>query len=263
MSYVQLFKRYAVLKAKLLVEYRLSFLMGLTSSIAWLIMSFLFWGVVYGYTTDINGWTFGQIMMLQGFFHLAVSIYWFLFHYSEHMDDIIVHGDLDKLLSKPVNPLIAYMFERMDLFAAMDMISALGYFWVASNLGVSVPLLYFAGSLAMILLGCVILTLMFTVMGSLSFWIGRTESMINVWNSIWEVGGYPATIFSPRVQLALTFGLPIIFMQTYPTMMALGQMTLASFAQIIAIELALIGVWFVIAVIVWRKGLKRYGSYGG
>jgi ABC-2 type transport system permease protein len=263
MSYVQLLKRYAVLKAKMLVEYRLSFAMGLTSSLAWLVMSFLFWGVVYGYTTDINGWTYGQIMMLQGFFHLSISIYWLFFHYSEHMDDIIIHGDLDKLLSKPVNPLIAYMFEKMDLFAAMDVISALGYFWVASNLGTSFSLINFAGSLVMILLGCVILDLIFTVIGSMSFWVGRTQSMMNVWNSIWEVGGYPATIFSPRVQFALTFGLPIIFMQTYPTMAALGQMTLQSFAGIIAIELALVGFWFAVSVFVWRKGLKRYGSYGG
>ncbi|MEM0372515.1 MAG: ABC-2 family transporter protein [archaeon] len=263
MTYAQLFKRYLVLKAKLLVEYRLSFAMGLVSSIAWLIMSFLFWGVVYGYTTQINGWTYGQIMLLQGFMHLSVSIYWFLFHYSERMDEIIIHGGLDKLLSKPVNPLIAYMLERMNLFAMMDIISALGYFWVASQLGTTVSITSFAGSLLIILLGCIILTLIFTIIGSLSFWVGRTQAVMNVWNSIWRVGGYPATIFSPRVQMALTFGLPIIFMQTYPTMMALGQMDLASFAYTVAVELALVGVWFAVSVFVWRKGLKRYGSYGG
>jgi ABC-2 type transport system permease protein len=263
MNYAKLFKRYIVLNSKEFVEFKEAFILGLFAQILLFIVNFMFWGTIYNYTNSINGWTFGQILMLQGFFNVFQVFLWVFFRFAEHIDFLIVRGKLDALLSKPVNPMIAYMFQRMSLFSLVRVITAVIYFYAAVQFGASISLLNFAGAVVMTFLGCCIFALILTAIGLLSFWIGRTESMSAIFDSMWELGGYPLTVFPLAAQLLLTFGLPVIFLQTYPALFTMQQMDVSSFLQLVAVEMILIAVWFGITLFVWKKGLKRYSSYGG
>lgn len=263
MRYLKLFKRYSWIKFLELVEYRTSFFLGLFSGLTFLVINLLFWGVIYSHTTQINGWTFAQIILLQGFFHLFLTIFWMFFAFADKIDRLVIHGNLDKMLARPINVLVAYSFQEIDWFSLMDLIESLVYFFVAIHFGVNLTIGSFLIALFLLFLAILIFALVIMTVSCFSFWIGKTQALNALWYQIWDIAEYPLTIFPLKIQFFLTFILPLIFIQTYPSMIASNQLVPQFIIKSVAIELVLILVWFLIAVFTWRKGLKRYASYGG
>ncbi|MFH0986933.1 MAG: ABC-2 family transporter protein, partial [Candidatus Micrarchaeota archaeon] len=103
-KYIQLFKRYSELSAKEIVEYRMSFFLSLVSAFAFILVNLFFWNVIFGKVANINGWTIGQIFLIQAFFSLFTGIFYTFFNGANHISEIIVEGEIDSLLTKPVNP---------------------------------------------------------------------------------------------------------------------------------------------------------------
>lgn len=263
MSYSKLFKSYLWLKFLKLVQYRISFFFGLIANLVNLIITITFWGIIFHYTTQINGWTYAQIIALNGFFVLFLGIFWFFFNFSENLDRLIIHGKMDLLLCRPFNVLVAYMFQSTDWMALMDVIQGLIYLFIATELGLHMSLINFLGALVMIFLGAIILSLIFITISSVGFWVGKTNAIFVLWDSIWDIGPYPLTIFPIKIQLFFTFLIPLIFLQTYPTLLTTTSIPLAFFVKNVLIELFLIAFWFLVSSAMWKKGLRRYSSYGG
>jgi len=246
-----------------LLEYKASFILGILSSLLYIFISFLFWGTIYSYTKTINGWTFGQVMLVQGFFAMFLAFFWSIFHFSEHMDKLIIYGGLDRFLVRPMNPLVAYMFEMFSVDIFGRLFSTIVFFWIALQLGASMNIMNFAAAVVMVFLSSAIFALILVALSSLAFWIGKMESVIAVFDLVWNISDYPITIFPVTAQILMTFGIPLAFMQTYPTLFTMQQLNLSYFLQLIVIEILLIFIWLQIATFVWNKGLKRYSSYGG
>lgn len=263
MNYLKLFKRYSWLNFLTLVEYRTSFFLGVISGLTYLLINLLFWSVIYSHTTQINGWSFAQIILVQGFFSLFMGLFWVLFHFSEVIDRLVIHGDLDKYLSRPINILAVYMFDKMDWLALMDVLDSIVYFVIAAKLGIRIGMIEFLIAFLVLFLGMVIIMLIMLTISCLSFWIGRANAINAIWFQLWNMGDYPVTIYPFKIQFLLTFALPLIFLQTYPAMIISNQLTSQFILKTIAIELVMIITWFAIAIFTWRKGLKRYASYGG
>ncbi len=263
MRFFKLFNRYVELKFKRLIEYRVSFFLGLTAGLITILAYFAFWSVIFSRISSLNNWTFSQLIALLGFFYVAMGFFWTLLDGSSSFYSRVVYGELDELLVRPAHPVLLHMLSSIDLMGLIDLSRGVLTLFIAVLLGLEISLFNLAVALLISLLGAVILSFIFLAVGFLSFWLGKTEAFQELWNVLWEASEYPISVFPVTIQVMYTFLLPLIFIQTYPALLVSKPVSIQLAAGIILMELLVCFAWFLTAWILWEKGIKRYESLGG
>ncbi|MBI1973273.1 ABC-2 family transporter protein [Candidatus Micrarchaeota archaeon] len=263
-EYLSLLRSYLSIDLKRLVEYRADFTVMLFSSVIVLAVNFIFWQAVFAQARVINGWTFGDIILLEGFFALTMTVVGLFGEGMAHLDELVIQGWLDTYLVKPISPLITIMLTNIALFELQGLAVSIVYFMVAASLGTSITIGGFLAGMAISMMGALVLIMIMSCIAMLVFWFGRTSALHVLFSIVYETGGgTPGTIYPGSVQLAFMVGVPILFMQTMPALAALGRLDFGGLVGILAMEAVVALAWFAIAWFAWRKGLRRYESYGG
>lgn len=119
---IKLYLSFAKTSMKEMLIYRLDCIVGMLSQIFTELVEILFIYIVFQNTQTLAGWTFEHILLLYGITLLSVGISDFCF---DALYDIgpkyIRRGDFDKILLRPVHPLISIIGDSKEF-------TALGYF---------------------------------------------------------------------------------------------------------------------------------------
>src|ERR1041384_5293329 len=86
-------------------EYRVDFLLGVVTSIMMQAAGFAFLMVVLHQAPALNGWNQDQVIFLFGMTAAALGTCELLFNHIWMVPTYVVMGDLDRLLTYPVNSL--------------------------------------------------------------------------------------------------------------------------------------------------------------
>lgn len=133
--------------------------------------------MVFNNIPSLNGWSFNEILFIYGFAnlprgidHLLTDNLWLL------SGRIIVRGDFDKYLLRPLNPLFFLCADRFqpDAFGEL-IVGTLLVVYSLSNLTISVGILEILGFILAILGGTVIYTSVKLLFASLAFWIKKAR----------------------------------------------------------------------------------------
>lgn len=126
---------------------------------------------------------------------------------------------------------------------------------------ISVSFLSILISLTVLVIGVLITNFIYGILTFLCFWVGRLEVVRELIMQLTGFKQYPLTIFPQKIQLLLTYVIPVAFVSYYPTVFLLEkqEMTLV-FVFKLLIYLVIV---FSVFVSVWRYGIKRYESNGG
>jgi len=231
----------------------------------WVVELVLIWIMINKFQT-IGGWKPFEVMLLYALNLSSYSIAgFFLFHPFTKLSERIRKGELDDILTKPVNPFL-YLCSRE--FSA-------GYF---SNL--------FTGLVALVIcfiqLGIdmnpvKILFLIYTLLGGAliqgaalifsgvpSFWLVQNTALsrIILWDSLSFVR-YPLSAYSTGIQILLTLVIPYAFISFYPAQFFLAKQDFLIFHPVFQFLSPLVGaLLFFIAYQVWKIGLTNYQSSG-
>lgn len=262
-KYGPLFARYARLSFLRMTEYRFQVLVKVIADCFSVLVTLLFWGAIFSMTKTINGWDLGQILLLQGFFNTFIVFYWLFFAGSQRLNHEIFEGTLDRHLSRPINPVIAHMFENIQFFIFDDVFRAVAFFAAAFAAGVQIAFLNFTVAFLFVFLAAMTLAFMFMAVECTAFWFGRVEAAHGLFELLWDVGSYPTTIFPGGLQFVLMIIVPIFFLQTYPTLFTTQVMGWDSILSYLTLSIATLLSWYLIFLKLWRKGLKRYEATGG
>lgn len=262
-KYARLFARYSRMAALRFWEYKLDHFIKTFSDITTIVAVMIFWGAVFGMTKSINGWTFAEMMLLQGFFNAFVTIYWLFFAGAQKLNRAILEGAMDKFLTRPVSPIIAHLMENVNFFVFDDAFRAIAFFAAAFASGAVVSTVNLAFAFIIVFIAAATFALVLLCIECTSFWLGRMDAAQQMIGFVWQVGLYPTTVFPKVFQLVFTFGLPLFFLQTYPTMFSTRAADWASYASTLGLVLAVFAIWLCIFLVMWKKGLKRYEAFGG
>lgn len=97
---------------KKMLEYRVSFIVGMFSQLVLQVVELIFMWVIFQNTNAIVGWDFKQLLLIYGVMILAVSVCAIL---TDAVYDVgkgmIKKGKMDMLLLRPVHPLISILGE--------------------------------------------------------------------------------------------------------------------------------------------------------
>jgi ABC-2 type transport system permease protein len=261
-SLAKLLAKYVHLNVRAWLVYRVDLLIGTLAMIISDFLNVVFFWVIFQNITILNGWTFAQVLFFSGFGTVAFGI-WNTFLVGAapwRVGEHIRHGTLDRMLLRPVNPLLHLVFSGIpekdgipDIFIGGIVMSV-----AASMLGLAwTPQLVLA-LIALLISASVIIFSILLLISTLGFWVTKVDSLNDLFWMFNRFTEYPLNIYSQLFILAFTFVLPLGFIAYYPVQLFTGGNLWWYSLLTPLVALIMLGV----AYAFWLFGLKNYASAG-
>ncbi len=234
------------------MEYRLSFLYQVFGMIINNTGLMFVWYIFFKKFPEINGWGFHETMLLYGVSTMSFALVWIFLFGSLWISSYIVKGQLDNYLLQPKNVLWSISVSRTDISAVGDFSFGIIVFIVSG---------YFTlGNIFIFLLVGIISAIIFynliVIVQSLTFWFGNFESVAEDFtNALLGFTLYPQTVYRGALQIIMYTIIPAAYISLVPVRLIKNFNFLDLFLMI-----AVAIITFIIANLVFFKGLKRYES---
>jgi viologen exporter family transport system permease protein len=213
----------------------------------------------------LGGFSLAQIAFLYGGSVLCLGFADLLLGNIERLGQRIRLGTLDAMMLRPVSLYVQVCADEFALRRVGRIAQgALVFAWAVLALHIDWTPARLAMVPYLLVFGTAIFLAIFTLGAAVQFWTAESSEVA----SAFTYGGCtltqcPMTIYPREAVKALTFVLPITFVNWYPSLFILGQpdpLRLPSVVQFAAPVAAL--VLSGIAVAVWRSGVRHYRSTG-
>ncbi|MES2856289.1 MAG: ABC-2 family transporter protein [Bdellovibrionota bacterium] len=251
---------YALFRTSLIsdLEFRMNLAIRVLTDIIWYAVQLSIFEVLFTHTNSISGWTHESTRVFMGILFVVDALYMLLF--SENLDqfnDRVRKGDLDLLLSKPVNSQFMISVQKMSTAYLINFFLALG--WVLYSLG-NLPepipatrLLLLFITIPAALFVCYGIRLCFSAMGLI---FTRAENVNYLWFQLYRLGMRPDSLYPSWLRYTILSILPVGFIASVPTRLLIHTPDWTLFSlQILFGALALIG-----SRMFWNFSLKFYSS---
>jgi len=261
---IRLYLRFASAGIRSQMQYRSSFLLRSVIDFGVVISDLAPVWVLARYFGHLDGWTFAELALLYGMVGTSWAVVEVTLRGFENFTVYLVRGDFDRLLLRPrglVLQVAALDFEARKLarIAQATTVLAIAAAWLglgAAALG-WVALGVFGGAL------CFAGIVMFGA--SVQFWsLGETSELQN----ILTYGGaaalsYPVSIYTTWFRRALTYGVPLAFVNYFPALAALGRTEAAGWPRALPWLSPLVCAGVLgFGMACFARGVRRYESTG-
>ena len=109
---------------------------------------------------------------------------------------------------------------------------------------------------AMLLAGGVIVYGFWLILATLSFWFVRVENILVIFQSMYEAGRWPISLYPGWLRFGLTFLVPVAFATTVPAEALTRRLNWQTLLGAIALAAALL----VISRLFWKAGIRHYSG---
>ena len=243
--------------------YPTSFFMLILGSLLITALDFVGIWVMFASIDTLGGFELQEVALLYGATGVGIGIADTLIGSVERIGVYVRTGRLDQMLTKPV-PLLVQVCADQFTLRRLGRISQAGviFGWAATYVDWTPSRIVVA--VVMVASSTVIFFALFTGFSCIQFWTIDASEFANAFtyggNTLTQ---YPLSIFPREVMVALTFVLPIAFVNWYPCLYLLGREdpfglpTWLQFCSPIAAVVCLAG-----ALLIWRSGVRHYTSTG-
>ncbi|MBI5814437.1 MAG: ABC-2 family transporter protein [Nitrospinae bacterium] len=247
------------------MEYRFTFLFMFLAIVVFYLGQLGVVIVALARFTNINGWNAGEMAFLYGLLVFSQGVATALFAPLANFESLIISGDFDRYLVRPLNPLAQVVTGSFEINSVAHLMIGSAALYYGSrlaglewNLG---RLLFFAAVMAgaALIHGGVRLAV-----SAVAFWTLRNRSLVHmIVYSSKEFVIYPVSIYKMWIQVFLTVVFPIAFINFYPSHYFLAKDPSALFHPYLQYLTPLAGlVVFALAHMLWKKGIDQYQSAG-
>jgi ABC-2 type transport system permease protein len=258
--YLRLYGDFLLMRFKILMEYRVNFIIGASSTVFLQVSSLLTIWVVMSQVPSLNGWSLDEVLLIYGLVTLAKSInHMFADNLWTIGRQYIRSGAFDRFLVRPIDPLFHLLADRFCH-------DGIGNFLVGSllvarsvqRLGIASSPLNLLLLVVAVLSGGAIFIALNMITGTSAFWLMDAVPVMRVVFDFHLFAQYPLNIYPRAVNILLTWLIPYGFTSFYPASQLLGRQAgwLAWFSPLVA------AVLMIAAYQVWKFGLKHYTSTG-
>ncbi|MBK6517516.1 MAG: ABC-2 family transporter protein [Polyangiaceae bacterium] len=254
---------YHQLRASVLLsaQYRADFLIDAAIEVLWAGLAVVPLLIVFGQRSDVAGWTFGEALLVTGFFTLLQGVLEGAINPS--LTAVVEHvrkGTLDFVLLKPADAQFLVSTARFSPWRAINVVTAAVIFSFAFRHIGAPPT---AGGLllaaASLLAAVTILYSLWILTVSASFYVVKVDNLTYLFSSIFDAARWPASVFRGGLRVLFTVVIPLAAMTTYPAEALLGRLSWQNAAIAMGMTVGLA----VVSRLVWVRSLSRYTSAGG
>ncbi len=240
------------------VAYRVNFYVQLFQSLVELGTALAGLAVVFSYTGNLHGWTPDEMLALVGVYFIAGGMIGLVIEPSlEQFITAVRDGSLDFTLTKPEDAQFLASLQTVNIWKAIDIVMGAAVLVTALvRLGEKIGAWQALSFGVMTLAGLVIIYSFWLMLATLSFWFVRVENILVIFQSMYEAGRWPISLYPGWLRFALTFIVPVAFATTIPAEALTGRLT----PQTLVGALALAAVLAAISRLFWRLGLRKYSG---
>ena len=258
--YLTLARAFLAQQMKIHMTYRFNFLISLSSTAVWQMVTLAAVWVVLDRAPVLGTWTREETFLIYGLITTAGAVgRTFAFNLFFLSGMYIRPGTFDRFLLRPINPLFALLTERLSPEGMGDMVVGLilvGRSFV--TLGIAATPGRIAYLALAVLSGALVMIAINLATASTAFWIVEATPLMLAVNHNTQMARYPLEIFSKPLRVMLTWVLPYGLASFYPAEYLLGR---ASGPMAFA-ALPVGCVLFVLAYQLWLRGLRHYSGTG-
>ncbi|MBU0581474.1 MAG: ABC-2 family transporter protein [Candidatus Margulisbacteria bacterium] len=259
--YIELYLSFSSQHLKKILEYRLSFLIGIIPFILLQLSGIVVIWAIFKKVPNIAGFSFDEILFIYGLGIACYALGRMLFSNLENLGyQYIIKGELDAILTKPINPLFHILASGFSEKEIGELVVGIVLI-IKSIIGLSIDfgILEFFVLLYFLINGVVIYGSMNLIAVVICFWTKDTRGLTSPIMRIQEFSQYPVTIYGKTIRFIITWMLPFAFISFFPAAFFIRNKEFAGYIFCIP----LIGIIFpIIAYLLWLKGLSKYESSG-
>jgi len=238
--------------------YRINFIVQLFQSLLGLGTALGGLAVVFSYTKTLAGWKPDEVIALVGVYILVGGVIGVVIQPSmEQLIESVHQGTLDFTLTKPEEAQLLVSVRSVDIWEILNILLGFGVLGIALTRLEGAVGLAQAGEFAVLLLaGGVIVYSFWLILATLSFWFVRVENILVIFQSLYEAGRWPVSMYPGWMRFGLTFLVPVAFAVTVPAEALTGRLTPASALGALGLALALL----ILSRLFWKAGLRNYSG---
>lgn len=212
--------------------------------------------IVFTHTTTLDGWQPTQVLALLGVYMLVSGLINLLIQPSmqQLMEDVRM-GTLDFTLLKPEDAQLLVSIQRIAPWKIVDvLLGSIVLCGALLQIGTHIKIEQLCSFALALLAGGAIIYSFWLILVTCSFWLVRVESILAIFQSMYQAGRWPMSIYPSWLRFLLTFFVPIAVATTVPVEALEGHMTWSVLSLLMcgALLLLLIARWF------WKRGLPHY-----
>lgn len=219
-------------------------------------MSALFIYFLLEKTQFLAGYTLAATMLIYVTYNLIDSITQQLFREVNRFRQLIISGDFDTVLIKPVHPFTKILFGGFDI---LDTLPTLTYAGLCMYLISIIPGIYEQGIalyIGLILNGILITTAFYISILAVGILSTEVDHAIMIYRDMARLGGFPIEIYAEPLRTVLTFVIPIGVMFSFPVQVLLGLLS----PTMVALSFGVGVVAIVGSLQLWKLALAKYQS---
>lgn len=245
------------------LAYPASFWMLTIGGLAITGLDFVGIAIMFATVDELGGFGLAEIAFLYGATGLGIGIADLVVGNVERLGTLIRTGKLDTMMVRPV-PLLVQVCADQFALRRVSRIVQTGVVFAWASWHVDWSPLKVVVALSMVTSGAVIFFGLFTMFACVQFWTSDASEVANAFT----YGGntmtqYPLTVFPKELVKALTFVVPLAFVNWYPALFILGRedpfgmpVWLQFASPLAALAVVALTAW------VWRTGVRHYTSTG-
>jgi ABC-2 type transport system permease protein len=227
---LQLIGTYFRLGALNELQYRANFWINLLQSSLSLVSAVGGMAVIFTHTGALAGWSPLELLALLGiYFVMSGLINSFIQPSMERFLQDIRLGTLDFVLTKPRDSQLLVSIRRISLWSLMDLVLGVVLVGIAINrLGATITLPQLVGFVVVLAAGAVIVYSFWLILATFAFWFIRIENVLVIFQSMYQAGRWPVSIYPTFLRAILTFLVPVAFAVTVPAEALVGRLDLGT-----------------------------------
>jgi ABC-2 type transport system permease protein len=255
MKNLKVWRLYTLNSFQQILANKAGFLIFIPGKIIRLVMFFIFLNLVFSRSGGLGNYTGNQAIFFYLSFNLIDTASQLLFREVYRFRPLLVSGDFDFVLTKPLNPLVRVLLGGADLF---DLIMLVGILFFTVIVGNSLHpsliswIIYF-----LLIINGLLLSLSFHlfVLG-LGIRVLTVDHLIMIYRDLTSLMRIPVDLYVSPLRQILTFVIPIGIMFSYPPQALMRLLSFNNFTLALALTFGFLFLSFVY----WRRSLNYYQS---
>jgi viologen exporter family transport system permease protein len=237
------------------LEYRFNLLLEIVQTVVVTTTSVGAVLILFSYTTVMNGWDLGAMLVLLGCFYLVQGFGELVLQPSfEKFMEHVRLGTLDFALLKPVS---AQFLVTLRHFQAVQIAQiVLGAVVVAVGLS-RIPAVGLFGAVGFpiaLFCGFLLIYALLLALSTFAFWFVRVDNLMAIYWAFMDAGRFPVDVYPGWLRVTLSTAVPIGVAVTVPAQVIAGRLDPLGLGLLVLGSVAA----FIVASRFWRLGLRSY-----
>jgi len=238
------------------LQYRANFVASFASTCFYLLTALLTLSLFFRHATTLGGWDFWEVVVLLGVFNALSGLVEAVLRPG--IGDLAAQvrsGNLDLVLSRPVDAQVFVTFRHIDIWRLADILLGLGVSAYAL-----VHMGHFPGTWQIIAFfltfaaaALVVYAIWVTLM-SLAFWFVSVENIATLFDAVFEGARYPVSAYPTALRFLFFYLLPVAWTTTIPASALTGRLNLPTALAAAGVGLGAL----VFSRLLWRAAIRRY-----